>query len=373
MKSISILSLVFGLMLGACSDTGEQPPPSNSTTSNGGSGQSGSTAIEWLVPVEEVFDGGPGKDGIPSLTEPELVGAGSAVASYLQPGDLVIGFKVDNDVRAYPHKILNWHEIINDQVGSKSVAITYCPLTGTAVGWDRRINGVNTTFGVSGLLYQTNLMPYDRATESTWSQMKFQCVYGGLIGDMAKTYQVFETRWDTWVKMFPETTVVSRNTGFSRTYTIFPYGDYRTNHNSFLFPFSPMDDRLPNKERVLGVLIDGSAKVYPIKEFGDAISVIHDSYQGTELVIVGSAGLNFAMAFRSSLSDGTTLTFEPLQDKGQAVMVDHENNYWNVFGEAVSGPRQGQKLPATESLIGYWFTFGSFYPEPRIFRTLDKG
>ncbi len=157
---------------------------------------------EWLIPSDQVFDGGPGRDGIPALENPEMINA--ALATYLNPEDLVIGIKMGDDVRAYPHKILDYHEIINDQVGSeiidgqlstKQLAITYCPLTGSAIAWGREFGGQTTTFGVSGLLFQTNLMPFDRLTESTWSQMRLDCVNGTLIGTRAETYQVVETRW----------------------------------------------------------------------------------------------------------------------------------------------------------------------------------
>ena len=131
---------------------------------------------EWLIPIDEIYDGGPGKDGIPALLNPHSVQA--TEIGYLQDEDLVLGYKVGEEAHAYPHPILDWHEIINDAVGSEAISIIYCPLTGTGIGWDREINGATTSFGVSGLLYNSNIIPYDRLTDSNWSQIQNKCVNG---------------------------------------------------------------------------------------------------------------------------------------------------------------------------------------------------
>ena len=136
----------------------------------GGSGGIG----DWLVPESEVLKGA-GKDAIPALTDPEIVRYGEV--NYLNGADLVIGLVIDGEPRAYPHRILDWHEIINDKIGDTNFAITYCPLTGSGIGWNQ-LQLTNASFGVSGLLYNTNLIPYDRSTNSYWSQMKLMCVFG---------------------------------------------------------------------------------------------------------------------------------------------------------------------------------------------------
>lgn len=224
-----------------------------------------STNSEWLVPQERVFDGGPGKDGIPALENPNfgLVQDNN----YLQPEDLVLGIKRGDDIRAYPHKILDWHEIVNDRLGDLSLAVTYCPLTGTASAWNRVLDGVETTFGVSGLLYNTNLMPFDRETDSYWSQMRFDCVYGDKRGKMAEVFQMVETTWQTWANMYPDTRVLTTETGFNRNYFTYPYGDYRTNDNRLIFPVEFDDQRLGRKERVHAVIVGDVAKVYPLEIF----------------------------------------------------------------------------------------------------------
>ena len=217
----------------------------------------------WLIPSDQVFDGGPGKDGIPALENPLKI----SNPQFLTDFDLVIGYYDGSDAVAYPHVILDWHEIINDELNGFPFAITYCPLTGTGIGWDRKIDGVITTFGVSGLLYNNNLIPYDRKTDSNWSQMRNECVNGELIGNPIPTFTVVETSWRTWKAMFPDTKVVSTNTGFSRQYGVYPYGDYKTNHRNLIFPLNPDDARLDRKERVHGVIINGEAKVYRFSTF----------------------------------------------------------------------------------------------------------
>lgn len=324
---------------------------------------------ESLIPVEEVFDGGPGRDGIPSLLNPELINANEA--DFITDDELVVGLKTENLIRAYPHKILDWHEIINDDLNDIAVAITYCPLTGTAIGWDRVIEGEKTTFGVSGLLYNTNLMPFDRKTDSFWSQMRLDCVNGNLIRNKALTHPLVETSWGTWKKMYPNTKIVSTNTGFDRNYQRYPYqqgsADYRVDNAFFLFPFTPVDNRLPSKERVLGVIINGLAKVYRFDSFAGS-QIIEDSFMGKSLVLVGSDINNYIIAFESQLDDGTTLSFSALPpEELPLVMQDNEGNKWDAFGEAQFGPRTGQRLKNTESFIGFWFSWASFYPNPEIF------
>jgi len=322
----------------------------------------------WSVPKNEVFDGGPGKDGIPALTEPKMIIASEA--TYLKDADLVIGYKRGSDVRAYPHSILDWHEIINDNVDGHPVALIYCPLTGTATGWERTFDGTVTTFGVSGLLYNTNIIPYDRLTNSNWSQIRLDCVNGNLRGEVAETFHVIETTWLTWRTMFPDTKVVSTQTGYNRNYGFYPYGDYKTNNNKFLFPYTPKDSRLPNKERVLGVVVEGNAKVYRFNSFAGELAVEEDSFKGIDLVVVGSSESNFLFAFERKLIDGTLLSFSAAsttQGISSVVLTDNEGNEWNLFGEAVTGPRTGQKLKPVVQFIAYWFSWGAFYTEPEIF------
>lgn len=325
------------------------------STSNTNDGNNSPTSsAEWSIPISEVLDGGPGKDGIPALVNPNFTNAQGV--NYLNDTDLVIGFKNGNDVRAYPHAILDWHEIVNDNINDVSVAVTYCPLTGTGIGWNRIINGVETTFGVSGLLYNTNLIPYDRATDSNWSQILNESVNGTLIGVKADLIGLFETDWQTWRSMYPNTQVLSSNTGFSRTYGISPYGDYNTNNDRFLFPV-PKDTRLPLKERVHAIISETDAKVYRFSDF-QSNNIIRDSFKGENYLIVGNP--NFIVSFNLA-GDVSILNFEYVHNGSEILLNDNEGNQWNVFGEAVSGPRQGYFLGDSSSFMGFWFSIPAFY------------
>ena len=328
---------------------------------------SGSEALEgeWLIPKDQILDGGPGKDGIPALSNPAFVSSSSSDAAYLRDDDLVIGAKVGDVVRAYPHPILDWHEIINDEIDTARFSITYCPLTGSGISWNRVLNGTATTFGVSGLLYNTNLIPYDRATNSNWSQMKLQCVNGPLKGTAIVTHPIVETTWRTWKQMYPQTTVVSRNTGHSRSYGTYPYGDYKTS-NSTIFPISNRDERLPMKERVHGVIVGERSRVYRIATFTDSVGTINDILNGTSIVVAGSRSQNFAVAFERRLQDGTELTFSQVVGALPVVMQDNEGTRWDLFGKAVQGPRMGTTLKPARSYTAYWFAWGTFYPGVEI-------
>lgn len=320
------------------------------------SSQGSQSDASWSIPKDQVFDGGPGKDGIPALVNPDFVAADAA--NYLSEDDLVIGVKYRNEVKAYPHPILDWHEIINDELAGKPVTINYCPLTGTGIGWERTIKGQITTFGVSGLLYNSNLILYDRSTDSHWSQMLLESVNGKLIGEKAETFAVVETTWKTWKALYPDTKVVSLQTGHSRNYNQYPYGDYRTNHNNLIFPFSPKDQRLPAKERVHGIIINDKAKAYRFESFSEkGLNLIEDDVLGTPVVVAGSQEHNFIVSFERTLGDGTVLSFTPVQDDEvlvtETILQDSEGNSWDILGHAISGPRIGQKLKPTTSFIGY--------------------
>lgn len=356
MKKNRLLLWVFTLLLFSCSSsstqenlniTGTQGPNLNPDPI-----EIENTSTVWTIPVEEVLDGGPGKDGIPALVNPSMLLAQNA--SLLSDSDLVLGYKNGDDVRAYQHNVLDWHEIVNDNIGDVSVAITYCPLTGTGIGWNRILDGKETTFGVSGLLYQTNLIPFDRATQSNWSQILNKSVNGSLEGKKADLITLVETDWKTWKTMFPNTTVVSLETGFSRTYDRYPYGDYKTNNSTFFFP-TPKDDRLALKDRVHAVIVDDLAKVYQFSDLQTS-NVIKDTFMDKNYLIVGNA--NFMASFELDATQNV-LEFEYIYDgTSDAVVQDNQGTQYNIFGEAPSGSSQ---LKPSKSFMGYWFSIPAFY------------
>ncbi len=325
------------------------------------------TSTDWLIPEDEVRDGGPGKDGIPAIANPNF--SSVAEIDFLDLNDLVIAIKTEGAVRAYPHPILDWHEIVNDDlISGERLSLTYCPLTGTAIGWDGTLNGNKTTFGVSGLLYNSNLMPFDRATDSYWSQMSHKCVKGALVGTEINTFQVIEMNFNTLREAYPNAEVLNTNTGFNRNYDRYPYGDYITNNSSLIFPVSNTDSRLPTKERVLGVVVDEAVMTYRFDSFkAEEVNIVENQLKGKDLVVIGSQAKNFIVAFENRLSDGTKLAFQPVQGALPIVMEDNEGNKWDLFGEAVEGPRQGAKLPEVLNYIGYWFSWATFNEDLEIY------
>lgn len=317
---------------------------------------------EWLIPASEVYDGGPGKDGIPAISDPNFVG--NDLIDFMDDDDLIIGIKIDNQVRGYPHPILDWHEIINDQINNNYFSITYCPLTGSTIGLNRDIDGNITTFGVSGLLYNSNLIPYDRATNSNWSQMRLECVNGELKGKDFEFVHTFETSWKTWKILFPNALVVSSNTGYSRRYTLYPYGSYKSNESLF-FPVSRVNNDLNLKERVHGIIDDN--KVYAFRfDLFEETTLYQKQIGGNNYLIVGSKGDNFIVSFYNNLIEGTELSFQLVENSLPIILKDNEGTQWDIFGYAVDGVRKGQRLTPTKSLIAYWFAWGAFYSEISI-------
>jgi len=328
---------------------------------------------EWLIPVNQIVDGGPGRDGIPSIDDPAFAPVDQT--TYVLDERRVIGVKIGDEVKAYPHQVMDWHEIVNDEVAGVHLAVTYCPLTNTAIGWNREIDGTVSEFGVSGLLFRNNLIPFDRRSDSEWSQMQMRSVHGPNRGKQIKTIDLVETKWTTWKEMYPDSRVLTTETGFTRPYGGFePYGrNYLTDDDQILFPINNRDDRLGEKERVHGIIgaseisETSPVKVYVISKMGQGVNVIHDQFEGINFVVVGSTELDFMASFERSLPDGTTLTFEPVQNELPVVMEDQEGNRWNIFGNAVSGPRSGTQLSPTNSYTGFWFAWADFYPGLEIF------
>jgi len=322
----------------------------------------------WTIPVDEVVSGGISRDGIASLFLPDKVRADDPVHNYLSAGDLVIGFKNGDEISAYPHSILDYHEIINDRSGDVSLAVTYCPLTGTGIAWNRILNGEETTFGVSGLLYNANLIPYDRKTLSFWSQIQFECVHGALIKYKAEAFHLVEMPWKKWKELYPESMVVSPSTGLGLRYENYPYGNYKTNSSLVVTPVGRdyMDRRLDFKEKVLAVIGVNRAKVYRFESFSDSLTLIHDEFANTDMVVAGIRD-QYMVAYNVLIEPGIHLNFTPIPDRNDVIMQDQEGNEWDLFGEAVSGPRKGQQLKPVTSFMAYWFSIPAFYVEPLIY------
>lgn len=217
--------------------------------------------VRHLIPLQDILSGGPPKDGIPSIDHPQFVGAGDA--TFLSENDLGLLLTVGNDTRFYPFLILNWHEIVNDTVGGKPVMITYCPLCATAIVYDRNISKGVAEFGVSGFLYQSNLLMYDRPTDSLWSQATAQAVVGLLTGEKLKAVRSDVMRFSTVLEQHPTAQVLSTDTGYRRDYSRDPYEGYERDSGTY-FPVRKTDTRLHAKEVVYGIVVNGITKAYPL-------------------------------------------------------------------------------------------------------------
>lgn len=363
MKNHVFYFFLIASLIVSCNSSNDDSPGSGTMGDGSGDPSRGGGTQEWLIPISQVKDGGPGKDGIPSIDSPIFVDASVAESSFLNDDDLVIGMVRGNEAKAYPHLVLDWHEIVNDEINGEAISVNYCPLTGTAFGWKSISNGQKTTFGVSGLLYNTNLILYDRNTDSNWPQLLLKAAQGSLIGDTPTLVDVVETNWKTWKALYPNTKVLSTNTGFSRNYNNYPYGDYRTNQNFFLFQPSPLNSALPNKQRIYAIIDNEKSKIYRFTDFGNG-RVIKDSFNGNDFLIVGNGDIIYAFEMTPALS---TLNFEYDFNNTEAFFKDDEGNKWSIFGKAIEGPRTGEQLKGAKSVVSMWFAIAAFYPNPEIF------
>ncbi len=326
-----------------------------------------SSADNCLIPSSQLVNGGPGRDGIPALNRPAAVAA-AAGDQFLAPDALVLGVSLGGQARAYPHNVLWWHEIVNDDLGGRPITVSYCPLTGSGMVYDPAIAGQTLNFGVSGLLFDNNLVLFDRATESLWSQMRVQGVCGRLAGTPAPLAPVTQSTWAGWKALHPETTVVSFNTGFSRNYNQYPYGTYdQLNDNSLLFPQSFIDPRRPMKELVLGIVHEGTARAYPYGPLGER-TVINDTVGGRAVLVVFDRATEMAIAFEREVA-GRVLSFEAAEATGFPFRLrDRETGtWWNLTGTAVSGPQAGRRLSQVATYSAMWFAWASFNRGTELF------
>tara|TARA_R110002073_G_scaffold35970_17_gene104937 strand:+ start:3821 stop:4822 length:1002 start_codon:yes stop_codon:yes gene_type:complete len=270
-------------------------------------GGTGFDLSQATIPVREIQSGGPPKDGIPALSNPKLVSA--AEASYLGPSDRVVGVVSGRESRAYPLAILNYHEIINDRIGELPIAVTYCPLCDSAVVFDRRTPLGEREFGVSGLLYNSNVLMYDRSNaESLWSQIKGEGVSGPGARKKLTVLPMELTTWAAWQTRHPNTTVISSETGHRRNYRTSPYAGYFQQPN-LMFPAKPISNALPLKERMVGVWDDTAALAIPVSAFAGKstqiekslgskkFTVAFDANDQTIRVVEADAGLQWMNTF----------------------------------------------------------------------------
>lgn len=237
------------------------------------------------IPLGEILSGGPGKDGIPSIDNPKFISIAEA-DKLLDDTSVGLGIVHKGETRFYPYQILVWHEIVNDTIAGDPVLVTYCPLCATGVVFERKINGNPVEFGVSGLLWQSNLLMYNRSAdpvdESLWSQVLGEAVLGKLTGTKLNIISADTVRYGDWKKSHPDTIILSRDTGTSRSYGRDPYGSYYTD-DTVGFGATFNDDRLQAKEFVLGIDVNGKFKAYLSSALLEGTTV--DKFEGENITI----------------------------------------------------------------------------------------
>ena len=331
------------------------------------------------VALDEIISGGPGKDGIPAIDEPQFEAVESV--GWLEPQEPVIAFGIGDDWRAYPIQILVWHEIVNDTLADAPVTITFCPLCHTAIAFDRRVGDRVLDFGTTGNLRHSDLVMYDRQTESWWQQATGQAIVGELSGAQLEFLPSQLISWEAFRAEHPDGHVLSRDTGHIRDYGANPYAGYDTvDSDPFLLEDKTLlDGRLSPKVRVLGLILDDEPVAYPFPLLAEH-RVVNDEVGSTPLVVMWSDGaasglggetvaggeiVGAANAFSREV-DGRTLTFEPA---GNGTMRDIETgSTWSSDGRATAGELEGAQLELLVADSPFWFAWVVFRPDTRIWQ-----
>ena len=311
-----------------------------------------------IVPLEKIKSGGPPKDGIPSIDTPEFTEASQEY--HVSDSDTVLGLEINGDVRAYPLSILVWHEIVNDNVGGVPVAVTYCPLCFTNQVFERVIDGQEVEFGTSGKLYNSNLVMYDRLTNSYWSQALGKAIVGELTGYELSTIPFDVIRWGDWKSLHPDSVVLTTNTGHIRAYGVDPYGNYYT-ETRILFPVENTDDRMHPKEIILGFNDGDVYKAYKQQDVESAV-IINDQINNNPIFLVSLYPEN-ARAFERTV-DGKVLEFF---FKDESIIDKETNSEWNYDGVAISGALVGTELNRIPFNPGFWFEWIAFHPDTDVY------
>ncbi len=267
-----------------------------------------SDGLKHSVPLDEIISGGPPKDGIPSIDEPKFIPIVEA-EQWLADTEPGLAFSRGNTHRFYPYQILVWHEIVNDTVQGERILVTYCPLCLTGFVFDPLVKGERVEFGTSGKLWKSNLVMYDRKTDSLWSQILGQAIAGEMTGTKLRLLESDQMRYGEWKRKFGSGQVLSRDTGALRFYGSNPYGDYFTPLGFAQSLAGTRDRRLGPEEFVFGIVLDGKAKAYPtalVKARGE----VRDAFQSQKLLLRHDRELDAVRMFRER-ADGTLERINP--------------------------------------------------------------
>jgi len=286
-----------------------------------------------IVPQSEILSGGPPKGGIPALTDPKF--ENTAAAKWLNDDARVLGISKNGITKAYPLNIMNWHEIVNDQFGNDYVMVSYCPLCFSGMAFNAKINSARHLFGVSGLLYNSDVLLYDRNTDSLWSQIMSRAISGKYVNTELESVPLENTTWLHWRTKHPDTLILSRDTGYTRDYSHDPYLNYRQSPET-MFPVKFRSKGYHPKEIVIGLTIDNHAKAYPVIELSKSKNTIFsDKVSNKTVIIQFNSNERSAMIFDANCKPlpATTLywfawyTFHP---DTEIYKSHNENQYSNT-------------------------------------------
>ncbi|MDE2836237.1 MAG: DUF3179 domain-containing (seleno)protein [Chloroflexota bacterium] len=327
------------------------------------------------VPYEEVISGGVGRDGIPPIDDPRFVSVTEA-NEWLADAEPVIALELNGEAKAYPLQVLTRHEIVNDELGGVPVSATYCPLCNSAVVFDRTLDGTVYDFGVSGNLRNSDLVMWDRQTQSWWQQLTGEAIAGELAGAQLRFVPAQIVSWATFAAEHLDGLTLAPS-GFSSRYGTNPYVNYdNPDSQPFLFR-GEADRRLPPKLRVAAVEINGEAVAFPYSRLAQE-RVVHHRVGGEEIVVFFEFGTTSAIGARSipdAEDVGATGVFRPTLDSerltfvsdGNAITDQGTGSLWNVLGRAVSGPLAGRQLERVNAQDHLWFAWAAFKPHTTVY------
>ncbi len=329
------------------------------------------------VPYDEITVGIQGRDRIPPIDRPVFTDFQDADA-WMDPQEPVIALEIGGVARAYPLQVLIWHEIVNDAVGGTPVAVTFCPLCNSAVAFDRRLDGVEYDFGTSGNLRNSDLIMWDRQTESWWQQFTGEAIVGELTGKTLAMLPASIISYQSFKDAYSDGDVLSRDTGFSRDYGSNPYGGYDTvDRPPFLYD-GELDGRLQPKERVAAVTVNETDVAFPFSVL-ERERVVNYSLGDQNLVVFFKPGTKSAVdsgIIALSKDVGATGVFDPhvngekliFRPAGGDIVDEQTGSVWNIVGEAVSGPLSGTRLTPVVHANHFWFAWAAFKPETVIYQ-----
>ena len=311
------------------------------------------------IPLNEVFHGGSLKDGIPALTDPRTIPASSA--AYLRDTDIVLGMTINGESRAYPLRIMNWHEIVNDTLGGQPILVTFCPLCGTGIAFDPVVDGKIAKFGVSSLLHNNDLLMCDRGTDtpSLWQQALGEAVVGPKTGTQLDLLPVTQAQWGKWKAAHPDTTVLSTATGFNRDYNFNPYAGYEWDPGLLFLRGGAENERLGRKTKVLGVRLRDTNKAYVLDELRQT-QVVNDKVAGMSIVLIASPNSDAVRVYerKNHQFEGE---FEKVVEVGT-------NSAWEISEKSLVNPKTGDSLERIpEVFVSFWFAWASFYPDTLVY------